>query len=221
MRRVYEAASKLKGVEGQTNLATLLNESPQTINNWESRGISKNGLLKVQELVGCNAQWVQTGSGSMELSFAESLVIGYKNNNPSNTELGPHIRGNVPIISWVQAGQWHEAMDFESLDDIKYLPCPKSHSDLTYALRVRGDSMTASYGKSYPENCIIFVDPELRNPTSGDRIIAKINGDAEVTFKVFMQEGEKKWLKPLNPQHPIITDEFKVLGKIIGKWEDE
>ena len=31
----------------------------------------------------------------------------------------------------------------------------------------------------------------------------------------------RRWLKPLNPQHPPIMEPFRVLGMVIGKWEDD
>ena len=49
--RLYEAAEKLKGVSGQSNLARLLNVSPQVVKNWETRGVS--------------VAWVETGEGEM------------------------------------------------------------------------------------------------------------------------------------------------------------
>jgi SOS-response transcriptional repressor LexA len=140
-----------------------------------------------------------------------------------NIKPGPNIQGLVPLISWVKAGQWHEAQDLYTPGEAEeYLPCPASHGDLTFALRVNGDSMTAPYGKSYPHGCIIFVDPDQRGGiVSGDRVIAKLNGDNAVTFKVFIDDAGTKFLKPLNPQHPSITSEFRILGKVIGKWEPE
>ena len=92
-----------------------------------------------------------------------------------------------------------------------------------FALRVRGDSMTAPHGNSrtYPAGCVIFVDPEKRSPTNGERVIAKLHGADEVTFKVYKEEDGRKWLQPLNPTHQPIRDEFAVLGTVIGKWEDE
>jgi SOS-response transcriptional repressor LexA len=81
--------------------------------------------------------------------------------------------------------------------------------------------MTAPYGKSYPEGCIIFVDPMRRSPNSGERIIAKLEGANQVTFKTYMEDAGRCWLKPLNPQHPPIMDPFRVLGTVIGKWEDD
>jgi SOS-response transcriptional repressor LexA len=95
------------------------------------------------------------------------------------------------------------------------------HSESTFAVRVRGDSMTAAHGKSYPEGCIIFVDPDQCSPSNGARVLAKLNGSEEVTFKVFKDEDGRRWLQPLNQSHQPIRDEFRVIGTVIGKWEDE
>lgn len=65
MTRLYAAAKKLCDVEGQTNVARLLNASPQTVANWESRPISYEGLLKAQEMIGCDAIWLRDGTGEM------------------------------------------------------------------------------------------------------------------------------------------------------------
>ena len=141
----------------------------------------------------------------------------------ANTEPGPDIRGKVPLISWVQAGEWCTAADPHPPGQAdQWLDCPVSHSSGTFALRVRGDSMTAPHGNSrtYPEGCIIFVDPEQRTPNNGDRVVACLSGTDEVTFKVYKNEDGRQWLQPLNPSHEPIRENFHVLGKVLGKWED-
>jgi phage repressor protein C with HTH and peptisase S24 domain len=65
MSRVYQAAKELRGIEGPAEVARLLNESPQLINNWERRGVSSSGLLKIALTLGCRAAWLSTGEGSM------------------------------------------------------------------------------------------------------------------------------------------------------------
>lgn len=140
----------------------------------------------------------------------------------SNVEAGPDVRGRIPLISWVQAGMWSEAVDiYEPGYAERWLPFLKSNGEKTFALRVVGDSMTARFGKSYPEGCVIFVDPENRTPENGDRIIAKLEDTQEVTFKVFTKDAGRCWLRPLNDSHPPIYDAFSVVGKVIGKWEDD
>jgi SOS-response transcriptional repressor LexA len=142
----------------------------------------------------------------------------------SNVEPGPDTRGLVPLISWVQAGAWADSCDVLELHEVeRWLECPVAHSECTAALRVRGDSMTAPPGaqKTYPEGVIIYVDFERKSPTNGQRIVAKLANDDGVTFKTFKNEDGRKWLQPLNPMHQPIYDQFKVLGTVIGKWEDE
>lgn len=68
MKRLYEAAKVLKRIYGQSELARAINASPQTIHNWQERGISKQGMLKAQEVIGCSALWLETGNGPMSLN---------------------------------------------------------------------------------------------------------------------------------------------------------
>lgn len=63
--RLYEAAEKIKGVSGQSNLARLLNVSPQVVKNWETRGVSASGLVNAAKVIGVSVAWVETGEGEM------------------------------------------------------------------------------------------------------------------------------------------------------------
>lgn len=142
----------------------------------------------------------------------------------TNTSPGPDLRGKVPLISWVQAGTWCQAVDLLQPGEAeRWMDCPVSHSAGTFALRVRGDSMTAPHGntRTYPEGCFIFVDPERREPVNGERVVACLSGTDEVTFKIYKNEDGRQWLQPLNPSHEPIRGEFHILGAVIGKWEDE
>lgn len=65
MERLYQAAQVLLGKSGQSELGRVLNESPQVLANWESRGISAAGLLDAQATIGCDAIWLRDGTGSM------------------------------------------------------------------------------------------------------------------------------------------------------------
>lgn len=63
--RLYRAATELRGTAGQTRVAKLLDQSPQTVKNWETRGVSADGALLAQAYIGCDANWVLTGNGHM------------------------------------------------------------------------------------------------------------------------------------------------------------
>src|SRR5438874_2515516 len=69
MKRLYEAAEALAGLKTQAEIARALNQSQQTVNNWEARGISKAGLLKAQSAIGCSATWLETAQGPMAAAF--------------------------------------------------------------------------------------------------------------------------------------------------------
>ncbi|WP_157651453.1 hypothetical protein [Burkholderia ubonensis] len=64
-QRLYDAAKELRDVEGPANVARLLNESPQLLNNWERRGMSAAGIIKAAAAIGCRAEWLKSGVGDM------------------------------------------------------------------------------------------------------------------------------------------------------------
>lgn len=135
------------------------------------------------------------------------------------------IEGYVPLISYVQAGEWAEAIDLYEpgfAEQVRATTVP--HSMSTFALRVDGDSMTLPagvQGKSFPHGMIIFVDPE-RDADIGDYVVAKHNGDGQVTFKRLMTEEGRPVLVPLNPDrvaYPVLRDEFDIIGRVIdASW---
>ena len=132
--------------------------------------------------------------------------------------------GKVPLISWVQAGAWCETIcNFEPYDTEDWVSCPVPISSSGYALKVLGDSMTnPGPGRSYPTGCIIFVDPEIQANT-GDRVVARVPRTNEVTFKVLDSDAGRVYLRPINPQYPIIdiTEETHICGKVVGSFIPE
>lgn len=65
--RLLRAAIELKPgvVANRSDLAKYLDESPQTITNWQSRGIPASKLYKVAAKVGVSPSWLETGEGDM------------------------------------------------------------------------------------------------------------------------------------------------------------
>lgn len=96
MTRLYEALKAIKNVEGQSAAAGLLGESPQRLNNWESRGMSKMGAVKIQQKFGISATWLLTGEGAMlshgEWPFSPALLHRILSMDPA---LLPRIEGAI------------------------------------------------------------------------------------------------------------------------------
>lgn len=204
----------------QSGLAKACGISRASVNAWvngKTDSIDGKFLTTAASYLGVSAHWLSTGEGPMHPGEPGRLP------SLANTEPGPDIRGKVPLISWVQAGDWCHAADPHLPGQAdRWMDCPVSHSSSTFALRVRGDSMTAPHGNSrtYPEGCFIFVDPEKRTPDNGDRVVACLTGTDEVTFKIYKNEDGRQWLQPLNPSHEPIRENFHILGTVLGKWED-
>lgn len=72
LERLMLAAQELRGITSFAQLARVLDETDQTINNWKNRGISSKGLVKAQKHIGCSATWLSTGEGAMQAQSADT-----------------------------------------------------------------------------------------------------------------------------------------------------
>lgn len=57
-------------VATHADLAVRMQASPQTINNWRVRGVSKEGALAAQAEFACSAHWILTAEGSQTTALA-------------------------------------------------------------------------------------------------------------------------------------------------------
>lgn len=141
--------------------------------------------------------------------FADEKTREIRPEGTPNTTDGPALKGQVPLISWVQAGAFCTAIDLHQpgiAEDWVDTTVPiKNH---TYALKVVGDSMEPNF----PEGTIIIVEPEM-DPIPGDYVIAR-NEHHEATFKQLIKDGSDWFLKPLNPRYPI--KQLKTTDEICG-----
>lgn len=127
-----------------------------------------------------------------------------------------------PLISWVSAGQWLEAVEPYKLEEIEEWPETTAHAgENAFWLTVRGDSMTSPVGFTVPEGMIILVDPS-KEAKSGKLVVAKLINDNEATFKMYVEDAGRRFLKPLNPQYPVteINGNCQIIGTVIDvKWQ--
>lgn len=109
-----------------------------------------------------------------------------------------------PVISWVQAGEWTEAVDmFQPGYADNWEASDSNVSESAFWLRVVGDSMTAPSGLSIPEGHLILVDPDA-TADNGSLVVAKLTDSNEATFKKLVIDAGQKYLKPLNPNYRTI-----------------
>ena len=177
--------------------------------------MSKNGMIKAQGIFSVDANWLATGiDGNYREDSARHL----------NTEPAPSIKGQAPLISWVQAGAMCAIADSFAKEDIEdWLPCPIKHSAHTYVLRVRGSSMYNPQGeRSFRDGDLIFIDPE-RAYIHKSLVVVRLDNSNEATFKQLIIEGETSYLQALNPSWPEpiikINNNATICGVVIFKGE--
>lgn len=123
----------------------------------------------------------------------------------------------VPIISWVEAGEWTESPYTEDPSQCdNWLETPKRCGKNSFALEVRGNSMTTDHGPSFPDKSLIIVDPDLE-PANKSLIVAMVEGSNEATFKQLIIDSPYSFLRPLNPQYPVLTidREMNIVGTVV------
>lgn len=221
-----EAARKKKGIS-KAQMARDFGVKPPSVNGWiESGRIAKDRLEDLfayfQGVVGAEHWGLNSDAALYQQRERDPAAIGAAES--PNVKYAPRIKGFIPLISWVQAGLWSEAIDLYSPGDFESIhPTTVPHGKHTFALRVDGDSMTApagAPGHSFPHGMIIYIDPN-QEALPGDYVVARHNGHGHVTFKRYTTEEGRPILKPLNNngQYPIIRDEFEIIGKVIdASW---
>ena len=137
-----------------------------------------------------------------------------------NIEPAPDKEGDIPLISWVQAGEWSEIIDnFHPGDAEDWVSAFKKVGKNSFALRIKGSSMEPMFAPGD----IVIIDPTVQ-PETGRFVVAKIDSDngenGEATFKQFIRDGNQIFLKPLNDMFPLIDmtgKDFKIIGCAVQK----
>ena len=127
---------------------------------------------------------------------------------PLDLEQEPGVE--IPLLGYVSAGR-----PVETPEDHEMVRIP-SHmvSKATYALRVRGHSMTDD---QILDGDIIVVE-QRQTAANGETVVALINGD-KVTLKRFYVEPEGVRLQPANPKmEPLFLrhEDIEILGIVTG-----
>lgn len=197
----------------QRKISELLGLSPSAVNLY-LRGVNSLNLPFAIQIAGVLE--VPISDFSIRLAKeAEELA------SQVNTSEGPVLKDKVPLISWVQAGNWQEINLYEPVETYYY--CPVPHSEHTFALKVRGASMENPHSrKSFFDGDIIFVDPE-KCADHNSLVVVKLDESNEATFKQLIIEGEERYLKALNPAWPEqmikINGNATICGVVIARLD--
>lgn len=167
-------------------------------------------LKMIARFLGVSDDWLLTGKEASKLD--------------NNVDLSQKIiiKGRpIPVISWVQAGDW-TGMDSVPIDTQfeEWLPPNPDSGKNGYGLIVVGSSMKPDFKPSDR----IYVNPDIQtyDLQTDDLVIVSCSGESEATFKKLIVEGDNKYLQPLNPNWPDqiikLTEDCRLVGKVVGLY---
>lgn len=178
----------------QVEVASEAGISQQSIESIESGRTRKpRNVLELAKALKCSPDWLLNGKNIMPLAEISTR--------------------RIPILSYVQAGQFTETQAYtDTAGDLEYVLADADIPETCFALRIDGDSMQPEF----KEGDIVIIDPDLC-PMPGEFVVAKNNGH-EATFKKFRPLGigvDDFELVPLNPDYPVLRSKDMPL-QIIG-----
>ncbi|AAT38403.1 putative prophage repressor protein [Burkholderia phage BcepC6B] len=225
---------KAKGLTLQ-QLADVFGISRASVSEWES-GRSKpdaNKLVLLAKELHTAVEYLLNGDTNDAMSFADSAASrrrlrgGTKqsasivDNSESNITEWPV--GKLPLISWVQAGDWSEIVDnFQPGDAEDWIACPFPSGSHGFVLRVVGDSMYNPSGDmSFREGDFISVNPD-REAQHRSLVIARHNGEKATFKQLLIDENDGPMLFALNPNWPkryiALDKDTEIIGVVTGQW---
>ncbi len=209
------------------------------LRNLETLVSEAGSALKLAKLAGTNSSYLSqvrhqrmTESGTprgVGDALAEKLEMGmgkppgwldepHDLDGQHNIARGPIIHRQLPLINWVQAGNWTEINTNEPLEVLEYYPCPIKCSPRSFVLRVQGSSMEPQFN----DGDLIFVDPDVE-AVHGKFVVVQLNDSNQATFKQLIVENNRQFLKALNPDWPdriiAIKEEATICGVVVFKGE--
>ena len=199
----------------KTALAKTIGVSDVSVGKWESGLNQPKGryLNDLAAALGVTVDWLLAGGGDTPAPLVEQHIPGYHNVEPAVMLPGKRI----PILSYVQAGNWREMCEQASNFDgnVEFVTASSEIGPYGFGLWLRGDSMVPLF----KEGDLIIVDPD-EGPQPGDYVVAK-NGSDGATFKKYRPRGidesgqEVFELVPLNEDYPTMHSDRQHI-QIIG-----
>lgn len=121
----------------------------------------------------------------------------------SNVTIAAIGNRSIPVISYVQAGNFREIVDaFAMGDGEDSILTDLDVSPYAFALRIEGRSMLPEFH----EGDRVIIDPDVR-PHSGDFVVAR-NGKGGATFKKYRLRGADDSGREIFELIPLNLDEF-------------
>lgn len=197
-------------LNGDMNEGTSFKNSAATRRKLRGGNIGLNPLAGTQTASTPGSEFNQTKQPGKIVDSSESNITEWP-------------VGKLPLISWVQAGDWSEIVDnFQPGDAEDWIACPFPSGRHGFVLRVVGDSMFNPTGDlSFRDGDFISVNPE-RDALHRSLVIARRNRDKATFKQLLIDESDGPMLHALNPNWPTRYIPFdkttEIVGVVTGQW---
>lgn len=219
--RLYQAAKQIRDITGQSAVARLLNESPQTVKNWETRGVSKSGALTAEAALGVRATWILAGEGEMLTGGTAPAVI------EAHAPAYPEDSVRIPLLAnGGSMGPGNDVLDADyvvgdltlSSHWINQQIRPTNIRELRF-MHANGESMAPTFS----DGDVLLVDAGARDPSSTEGIyvlevhsktyIKRVRMRMDGSLEVSSDNANIKTVDVLNGDH-----EVRVIGRVVWAW---
>jgi len=220
-----------KRAGGITALAEALNESPQSVNNWYSRGVSKQACIRAQEVFGVSVTWLQEGKGSKYVNDrggvdgqATSAVVIVEEDTGDTVRIEQFDTGGAMghglvlqdqpgvIRSWTVSPDWIQK-------NVHRITSPKNLAIVTGF----GDSMKGVFNPGDP----LLVDTGVTQADIDGIYFFRV-GDAGFVKRlqrIPTLDGvvlrAKSANKDYDPFDIVKGMDFEIFGRVVKAWESE
>lgn len=212
--RLYEVA----GISTPMELAKLLNESPQTINNWAIRGVSKQGAINAsQKIRGCDVNYILKG----EATALRSPAISQEQADYSSDAV------SIPLLAATASmGQGADNADADMVVDVlrvtkqwvtKTFPSVSALANLRF-IHAIGDSMHPTFN----DGDILLVDTGVLSATvdgvyvldAHDRLyIKRVRRRLDGVYEISSDNPSVKTVDTLNGGNEVL-----IKGRVVWVW---
>jgi SOS-response transcriptional repressor LexA len=209
MKRVFALAEQA-GISNKTYIASKLNATPQTLDNWSRRGISMKGAMAASKVFGVECGYILDGkidSGKTEREIIESQTL-------KASELKV-----VAVLKTVRSGGL-EAMVEADIHSFETKPYNLSNDG--FMLLVAGRNMLPELQPN--DYAVVETNIETDDLKDGDMVVVQPHGrDCGIIKQVIIGDSIKDvYLSHTNKEIPnweaAPLTNFDLIGKVVGNF---
>ena len=216
--RLYKVAAD-NGDNATAQVARRINVSVQNVQNWETRGVSREGALQAQLAYRCDANWILGLGGQAWISGTDSQALAPIASSATRPDYVrfPLLEGFAGMGRGDYVGDYPEIVDW--VEVTKEWAKQKLHGVPHSAVRVitgRGQSMRGTYN----DGDLIFIDSRVKQFDSDAAYCYRWEG--KVHIKRLQQIGKGKVrIISANPEWPAIEvklADLEIGGMALAAW---